>query len=104
MTQPKRGKPDAALEQLYEVLREDDYPRVLELGRQQLDTAGDKLAVLDAMIDAVENLLFQGGLQDPASFKGLERSLKEERQRLIDAGATSEVYKLFLDPTYKGGS
>jgi hypothetical protein len=100
---PKRGKTDAALTELYEVLRDNDYRRVLELGQQQLATASDKLAVLEAMLDALENLLFNGGLADPAPIKTLERSLQKERARLIDAGETSDVYKLFLDRTYKGG-
>lgn len=104
MKPPKRGKKtESALEELYRVLLENDYPKVLALGQAQLATAPDKLAVLEAMIDAIENLLYDGDVKEPGPLKELEKALGAERQRLKDAGATSDVYKTFLDRTYKGG-
>ncbi|MBK7858162.1 MAG: hypothetical protein IPJ65_05965 [Archangiaceae bacterium] len=95
-----RGKRDPQLEPLYRALQEDDYPTVLQLGQALLTKAHDKLAVVDAMIDALENLLY-GGVEDPAPLKLLERSLREEKHRLVESGAKSDVYKEFLDPSPK---
>lgn len=94
----KQPKTDEALDALYAVLREDDWPKVLALGQAQLATSTDKLAVLEAMLDAIENLLHEGELADPAPFKALEKSLRAEKKRLVEAGAKSDVYSRFLDP------
>lgn len=95
----KKKKTDAALTELYEVLQENDYPKVLALGQAQLATSTDKLAVLEAMIDAIENLLHKGGLAEPAPIKELEKALRAEKKRLVDGGAKSDVYAQFLDPS-----
>ena len=94
----KQAKRDAALEQLYGALLEDDYPRVLALGQRQLATAHDKLAVLEAMLDAVENLFHAGEVRDEKPMRELEKSLRAEKKRLLESGAKSDVYARFLDP------
>jgi hypothetical protein len=107
MKQPKRGKkksspasPSSSLDQLYQVLEQNDYLKVLALGQEQLATSEDKLAVLEAMIDALENLLYEGEVENPAPLKALEHSLRTERQRMTESGAKSDRYKKFLDRSY----
>lgn len=92
----------AGLEELYALLQDNQYAQVLELGPSLLGTEPDKLAVVEAMLDAVENLLHDGEVPDQKSMKELEKALRVEKKRLVDAGAKSDVYARFLDPPQEG--
>lgn len=97
-----RLREDAPLAALYSALARGEWREVLALGATQFRGAQDRFASIEAMLDAIEQLISDAENEDLAPLRALEKSLRAERTRLQAAGLTSDTYRCFLESSFKG--